>query len=220
MLRVLVASVGMVALVAGSAAAADLPPRYAPPVPAPFVAPIYNWTGLYIGVSGGGGWGRSRWDSTNEFDISGGLVGGTLGYNWQTGPWVFGLEGDISWANIEGTTNFACAPGCRTNDSWLSTVRGRLGYAFDRFLPYVTGGVAIGDIRADVGNTNVATETNAGWTIGGGIEFALFNNWTAKAEYLHVDLGNFNCGLACGSSATDNVSFQTNIFRGGINYRF
>ena len=148
---VILACVGMVALV-GAAAAADLPPRYnpvAPPMaPSPFVSPLHNWTGLYVGINGGGAWGRSDWTSTNEFDVSGGMVGGTIGYNWQSGNWVYGLEGDIDWTDISGRTHFACSFGCKTSNSWLATVRGRVGYAYDRFLPYITGGLAVGDIRA------------------------------------------------------------------------
>jgi outer membrane immunogenic protein len=204
-----------------SAGAADLPRRYEPMVTkAPVVSPIYNWTGFYIGVNGGGGFGRSDWTRTGNFDLSGGLVGGTAGYNFQTGPWVFGVEGDIDWSNIKGNTVVGCVPGCQTSNTWLSTVRGRVGYAFDRFLPYVTGGLAVGDIRADVGNVNVAKNTEAGWTVGGGVEFAVVNNWSLKAEYLYVDLGNFNCALACGVVNPDNVSFRSHVVRAGLNYRF
>jgi outer membrane immunogenic protein len=221
MKRVFFALVSLAALT-GTAAAADLPPRQAP-VPyykAPAAVPVYNWTGFYIGINGGGGFGRSTWDSTGSFDISGGLVGGTLGYNYQFGQAVVGVEGDIDWADINGTTNTACPLGCKTSDHWLSTVRGRLGYAADRFMPFVSGGVAFGDIRASTPGFGGANTTNAGWTIGGGLEFALAQNWTAKAEYLYVDLGKFNCGISCGAAVTDNVSFTTNIVRAGVNYHF
>jgi opacity protein-like surface antigen len=110
--------------------------------------------------------------------------------------------------------------GCSTSDTWLSTVRGRAGYAFGGILPYVTGGLAVGDIRAATPGFAGASDTNAGWTAGGGIEFALPGNWSAKAEYLHVDLGRFNCGLDCGLATTDNVSMHDNVFRAGVNYRF
>ncbi len=110
--------------------------------------PPFSWTGFYVGINGGGGFGSSNWDSTGSRNISGGLVGGTVGYNYQFGQWVSGLEGDIDWADINGSTNNACAPGCKTSDSWLATARGRFGYAADRFLPFVTAGAAFGDIRA------------------------------------------------------------------------
>ena len=221
MKRVFFALVGLAALT-GTAAAADLPPRPAPApyYKAPVALPVYNWTGFYIGINGGGGFGRSRWDSTNSFNTSGGLVGGTVGYNYQFGQGVVGLEGDIDWANINGTTNTACPFGCKTSDHWLSTVRGRLGYAADRFMPYVTGGAAFGDIRASTPGFAGANNTNAGWTVGAGLEFAIAGNWTAKAEYLYVNLGKLSCGLSCGLAVTDNVSFTTNIVRAGVNYRF
>jgi outer membrane immunogenic protein len=221
MKRLCLALIGLMAL-AGSAAAADLarraPAPYYPPAPA-YVA--YNWTGFYVGLNGGGAFGSSTWDSTGSRDISGGLVGGTIGYNYQWGQAVFGVEGDIDWASISGSTNNLCPAGCRTSDTWLSTVRGRIGYAADRFMPFVTGGAAFGDIRASTPGFATASGTNAGWTLGGGLEMAVTQNWTAKVEYLYVDLGKFNCGLNCGAGlATDNVSFKTNILRAGVNYKF
>jgi outer membrane immunogenic protein len=221
MKRVFFALVGLAALT-GTAAAADLPPRLAPApyYKAPVAIPVYNWTGFYIGINGGGGFGRSQWDSTGGFNTSGGLVGGTVGYNYQFGQGVVGLEGDIDWADINGTTNVTCPLGCKTSDHWLSTVRGRLGYAADRFMPFVTGGAAFGDIRASTPGFAGGNQTNAGWTVGAGLEFAIAGNWTAKAEYLYVDLGKFNCGISCGALVTDNVSFTTNIVRAGVNYRF
>jgi outer membrane immunogenic protein len=224
MKRLLLASVGVLAL-GGAAAAADLPP--APPTTpyykAPPYNPAYNWSGFYVGINGGGGWGRSDWTTTSSFNTSGGLVGGTVGYNYQMNQVVLGVEGDIDWADINGTTNTVCTSatgsGCKTSDSWLSTVRGRLGYAADRFMPYVTGGLAVGDIKASGPGLSGVDSTNAGWTVGGGIEFAIAGNWTAKAEYLYVDLGNVSCGVACGAP-TQNVSWHANIGRVGINYRF
>ena len=222
MKRVFFALVGLAALT-GTAAAADLPPRPAPApyYKAPVALPVYNWTGFYIGINGGGGFGRSQWDSTGSFNTSGGLVGGTVGYNYQFGQGVVGLEGDIDWANINGTTNTACPFGCKTSDHWLSTVRGRLGYAADRFMPYVTGGAAFGDIRAATPGFPSFTKNNAGWTLGGGIEAAIAGPWTAKVEYLYVDLGSVNCGLNCAAGMpVDNVTFRANILRAGVNYRF
>jgi outer membrane immunogenic protein len=224
MKRVLLTGVALAAQI-GSAAAADLPRRVEMPAKAPayIAAPIYNWTGFYLGINGGGGWGRSSWDaaaaSTGSFDLSGGLIGGTAGYNWQMGQVVFGLEGDIDWSNIRGTTLVTCPAGCETRNTWLATVRGRLGYAADRFMPYITGGAAFGDIRANFPGAG-ASANKTGWTAGGGVEFSLAGNWTAKAEYLYVDLGRFDCGTACGTAAPDNVSFKTSIVRGGLNYRF
>jgi outer membrane immunogenic protein len=205
MKRLCLALIGLMAL-AGSAAAADL----SRPAPAPYYpkAPAYlpyNWTGFYIG----------------SHNISGGLVGGTVGYNYQWGQAVFGVEGDIDWADINGTTNNLCPLGCKTSNTWLSTVRGRLGYAADRFMPFITGGAAFGDVRASTPGFATTSSTQAGWTLGGGLEMAVTQNWTAKVEYLYVDLGKFNCGLNCGAGlVTNNVSFHTNVLRAGVNYKF
>lgn len=222
MKRLCFALIGLMALT-GTAAAADLarpvPQNYykAPPAYVP-----YSWTGFYIGVNGGGAFGNSNWDLDGGRHISGGVVGGTAGYNYQFGQAVFGVEGDIDWADINGTRSDALCPfGCKTSDTWLSTVRGRLGYAADRFMPFVTGGLAVGDIRASTPGFTTQSTTNAGWTLGGGLEAALSPNWTAKAEYLYVDLGKFNCGVSCGGGlTTDNVSFHTNLIRAGVNYKF
>ena len=150
MKRLFLACVGVAALT-GAAAAADLyRPAPAPYYKAPAYVPAYTWSGFYLGVNGGGGWGRSAWDSTDGFDTSGGLVGGTIGYNYQIGQAVVGIEGDIDWADINGTTTAGpfCHSAARPATHWLSTVRGRLGYAADRFMPYITGGAAFGDIHA------------------------------------------------------------------------
>jgi outer membrane immunogenic protein len=224
MKRLCLALIGVVAL-AGTATAADLArPEPAPyyPKAAVFAPPPFSWTGFYVGVNGGGGFGTSSWDTTGSRNISGGVIGGTVGYNYQFGPWVSGLEGDIDWADINGSTNNACPPGCKTSDSWLATARGRFGYAADRFLPFVTAGAAFGDIRASAPGLVSSSATKTGWTVGGGLEAALTNNWTAKVEYLYVDLGSFNCGLVCsgGALATDKVSFNANLLRAGVNYKF
>jgi outer membrane immunogenic protein len=88
-------------------------------------------------------------------------------------------------------------------------------------MPFVTGGVAFGDIRASVPGFGEFGQDRTGWTLGGGLEAAVAANWTAKVEYLYVDLGSFNCGINCsGIAAADNVSFHANILRAGVNYRF
>ncbi len=220
MKRFVVACVGLLAFAAGTAAAADLPPRYPPPYRAPIYSPVYNWTGFYLGINGGGGWGRTQWDGIDKFDVSGGLIGGTIGYNWQFSQVVVGIEGDIDWSGIRGTTTTLCGPGCETRNHWLATVRGRVGYAFDRFLPYLTAGLAVGDINANVPGFPGGSITTAGWTVGGGLEVGIVSNVSVKAEYLFVDLGNFNCGFNCGLGANGNVSFYTNVFRAGLNVRF
>jgi outer membrane immunogenic protein len=213
---------GLGALAAAQCAAAadlSLAPLYKAP---PMVTQAYNWTGFYIGINGGGGWGHSFWrEDATGIGPSGGVVGGTAGYNWQTGRTVLGVEGDVNWANLSGSrTTPGCPAGCTTSDTWLGTVRGRVGYAFDRVLPYVTGGLAVGDIRAATPGFPGGSTTNAGWTLGGGVEISLPGNWSAKAEYLHVDLGSFNCGAACGGVPNENVSMHDDVVRAGVNYRF
>ncbi|HZP76331.1 MAG TPA: outer membrane protein [Pseudolabrys sp.] len=199
------------------AQAADL---YKPTYKAPaYTAPAaHSWTGFYIGLNGGYGWGSSSWDSAGGISPKGGLAGATIGYNLQTGSWVWGLEGDIDWSGIKG--NVACGAGtCETSNTWLGTARGRIGYAWDNFMPYVTGGAAFGGLKATNSLTGSASTTRIGWTLGAGLEYALWQNWSVKAEYLYADLGKFDCGISCGA-APDNVSFKTNIVRAGINYRF
>jgi len=211
-----------VLVAAQGAVAADLSVAPLYKAPPSEVTQAYNWTGFYFGVNGGGGWGSSRWQGVDRVGLSGGQVGGTAGYNWQIGKAVVGVEGDVDWSGLQGTATSTLCPGgsCGTSDTWLSTVRGRVGYAFDRVLPYVTGGLAVGDIQAATPGLPGGSNTNAGWTLGGGIELALPGNWSAKAEYLHVDLGAFNCGTGCGVLPNENVSLHQDVFRAGVNYHF
>ena len=222
-LRLLAGCLAVAALagpVGAQAADLSLAPLYKAP-PSQY-SPAYNWSGFYLGLNGGGGWGDSHWQGIGHANLSGGQVGGTAGYNWQFGQAVVGLEGDLDWNHLSGTLVSPVCPGgsCSTSDGWLSTVRGRVGYSFDRVMPYVTGGLAAGDIRATNPGLPGGTDTNAGWTVGGGVEFALPGNWSAKAEYLHVDLGSFNCGANCGGTPNENVSMRDNVFRAGVNYHF
>jgi outer membrane immunogenic protein len=219
MKRLILAGLGALAVVTtmGSANAADMPPRQTEmPVKAPLYEPPFSWTGFYIGINGGGGFGRSDFSApfpTGSFNTSGGLVGGTLGYNYQTGNIVLGAEGDIDWSDIHGSA--ACAgTSCETRNNWLGTARGRLGYTFGNFMPYVTGGLAVGDINTSIAGVGDASQTKAGWTAGGGIEAHISGPWSAKVEYLHVDLGRGASVL--GSDA----KFQTDLVRAGLNYKF
>jgi outer membrane immunogenic protein len=212
----------MVAAMASPSFAADLPrPTYKAPV---YVAP-FSWTGFYVGINGGYGFGKSNWSdvlgTTGDFNVNGAMAGGTLGYNLQTGVWVWGLEGDIDYSWMRGSvTNAAIGCfGCETRNRWLATGRGRIGYAWDRFLPYITGGVAFGDIKAT--NTFGASETKTkiGYVLGAGVEYAFLGAWSAKVEYNYVDLGKGTCSAATCGLDTD-VKFRTNIVKVGVNYRF
>ena len=185
----------------------------------------YNWTGFYAGINGGYGWGSSNWGLLpgNRIEPKGGMFGGTLGYNYQVGAIVFGFEGDFDWSGLSGS--FACVPGlaaCETTSDWLATFRGRIGYAFDRWLPYLTGGGAYGDVTATaaapfLGTAFSASNNQFGWTLGGGIEYAFMSNWSAKVEYLHVDLGNFDGGTA---PIVNTINLKQDIVRAGLNFRF
>ena len=219
MKKLLLASAGLVALGVAAAAAADLPRQMPAKAPA-YVEPVqmYNWTGLYVGINGGGGWGRSNFSApfaSGDFNVSGGLIGGTIGYNWQMNQVVLGLEGDIDWSNIRGSSGCGAGFNCETRNDWLATLRGRLGYAgWGRFMPYVTGGAAFGNIKTTVSGVGSSDTTKTGWTLGGGVEASIAGPWTAKVEYLYVDLG--TGGSVLGSDA----DFRTNIVRAGLNYRF
>jgi outer membrane immunogenic protein len=219
MKKLLLASVGVLALGVASASAADLVrPRAMPEkAPAYMPPPLYNWSGFYVGINGGYGFGRSSFSApfaTGSFDNSGGMVGGTVGYNYQINQVVLGIEGDMDADWAKGSA--ACGIGivCTTKNDWLGTVRGRLGYAAGRFMPYITGGAAFGDIKNSITSFGSANETKVGWTAGGGVEAALHGPWTAKLEYLHVDLG--HGATVAGADA----SYHSDIIRAGINYRF
>lgn len=211
-----------VVAMAGLAQAADLPRRGPAPVYKAPVVHAYNWTGLYAGINVGGGWGRPEFTGTapsGSFSSSGAVVGGQIGYNWQVNQAVFGLETDIDYTNIRGSA--ACGGvACDIRNTYFGTVRGRLGYAFDRVLPYVTGGLAYGNIKAGAAGFPGGSESRAGWTLGTGVEFAVTGPWTAKVEYLYADLGKYSCGLACAAAAPEDAKFRANIVRAGLNYRF
>jgi len=200
-----------------AAGAADLTPRYKAPA---YVAPaVATWNGFYIGIVAGYGFGTSNWDfPAVNTSPKGFLAGATLGYNLQTGSWVWGIEADGSWSQVKGSSD--CFGGtCETKTDWLATGRLRIGYAgWASFLPYVTGGAAGGDIKAS-SPFGSASKTEIGWTAGAGLEYALWTNWSIKGEYLYVDLGKFDCGASCGA-ASDNVSFKEHVVRAGVNYRF
>lgn len=213
-----------VAAMAAPSFAADLPRQsYKAPI---YSVPGYSWTGFYAGINAGYGFGKSDWSGTGgtgSTSPKGALAGVTLGYNLQTGSWVWGIEGDFDASWVKGSavgTGLACGgAGCETKNPWLATARGRLGYAgWDRWLPYFTGGLAYGQVKMTPAVGNVENKNRLGYTIGGGLEYALLSNWTVKGEYLYVDLGTSNCS-GCGVTGTD-VTFKEHLVRAGLNYRF
>ena len=203
------------------------PAPRAPATYVPTTAPVYNWGGVYIGINGGYGFGQSNWTDpvfgpTGNFTVSGGLVGGTIGANFQANQFVFGVEADMDWADLDGTTNNTCTVvACETKSDWLGTVRGRAGWAWDRILFYGTGGVAFGDVKAGFSGSGFDSAAEVGWTAGVGMEYAFTENFTGKIEYLFVDLGNSSCPVAsCFGGGATTVSLNENIVRAGVNFKF
>jgi outer membrane immunogenic protein len=248
----LLAWVSVAAVASGAASramAADLPVK-APVYKAP-AAVAYSWTGCHLGAEGGGIWGSSTQTQddpiepatnglplTNAFNLSGVIVGGTVGCDYQFSNWVVGIENDMSWTNNKGSTNliapFAPATSVlQTNETWLDTLRGRLVVVWDRWLVYGTGGAAFAQEGIFICNPSAVTCGSAshnvtGWTAGAGVEYAFWNNWSAKLEYLYVDLGKTSFGEIPAPAVGGGIGFYigrdvrlTNqIFRAGINYKF
>ncbi len=198
---------------AGTAGAADLPVK-APPRVAP-VAPVYlsDWAGFYIGINGGGGWASTTFDSGfDNTKPTGNLIGGHVGYNWQYGSVVAGIEGDFDGADIKKTDDF----GLRQKTDELASARGRLGYlVLPQLLAYGTAGAAWGhfDITDTVfgGSEDI---NQFGWAAGAGLEYKFLDHFTLRAEYLHYDfpkttVPNF-----------DNVKESIDVVRGGLSYKF
>ncbi|MGH6834347.1 MAG: autotransporter domain-containing protein [Methylocella sp.] len=213
---------------------------------APLPVAAYNWTGFYLGPSLGADWGYTNWTFLSNGNktyprFAGILPGGQVGYNYQYDKWVFGVEGDAGWTNARGAR--ACPNffiNCEINVNSLYTVTGRIGYTYpDKVLWYVKGGLAIGEVKAQ-GRCNTdsqlffgiallnpgcpvqgTTRTDAGWTVGGGSELALTDNWSVKAETSYFDLGtkNYTFGQLAASSGV-NVGRSGWISTIGLNYRF
>jgi len=245
MKRLFLGSVALVALSLGTAAAfaADRGvPAYAPPPPP---APVYTWSGCYVGASAGGVFGRSQhFDGagvpiTNSFDLSGFIGGGQLGCNWQFGAWVVGIEGDGSAVNKSGQ-GFELNPVPRPNTLWISetqerwlvTARGKLGMTiWDKTMVYVTGGGAWAKIDASewlttnpIGTGHQESNTRGGYTVGGGAEYALGYGWSVKGEFLYVDFGTYTTFTSPPFGAADiaprQVKLNDYIWRAGMNYKF
>jgi len=218
------AGVGLMALAAASAVAADLP-RQGMPYKAPGYVTGYNWTGFYVGLHGGYGWGDS-----SGVDLDGGFIGGQVGYNWQAmgSPWVFGVELDSAWADL-GSTNTLAGPGLlvavNSSLNYVGSFRGRIAYAvWDRTLVYATGGVAWANNEVTVAVTSgpfVAGITDSnfhiGATIGAGVEHAFTPYLSGKAEYRYTAYGNENYFSPLGGLGLD---LDTHALMVGVNYRF
>jgi outer membrane immunogenic protein len=213
MKKVLLAA--LMAGVASSAMAADLPTRKAPPAPVYTAPPIFSWTGFYVGVNGGWGGGTRGKDFGN---VDGGLVGGTVGYNYQiNNQFVLGVEGDWDWADLKKNGGNALGNYYKNKVDDLVTVRARAGYAIDRALLYVTGGYAGAEDKISVPGVYSSNEWRNGGVIGAGVEYAFTNNISAKAEYLYAPLGDKTYWNGTSSAKSD---LNLSLVRAGLNYKF
>jgi outer membrane immunogenic protein len=213
----------LLAGVATSAFAADLPTRKSAPEMPYSAPPIFTWTGFYVGVNGGGAWGSLNHDDGVFGDPSGGLGGLTTGYNYQISQFVVGLEGDFDWGDISSkrTIDGAGSFG-KLNLNEFATVRGRAGIAMDRALLYVTGGYAGGELHSRLFDANTGTIASDdtwrnGYAVGAGIEYAFTQNVSAKAEYLFSQLGGKEI---ISPTYAARSGLDVSMIRGGINYRF
>lgn len=217
MKKTLAAAVAVASLLAAAPAfAADLPQAYPTKAPPPVVVvPAFSWTDFYLGANAGYGWGTGQ-TGISDLDPEGWLAGGQVGFNYQFGNnVVLGVEADIQGSDInDGTIDGAFDP--RSKMDYFGTVRARLGYAFDNVLPYVTGGLAWGHNEIENRFDGITSDnTHVGWTVGGGLEYALTNNWTVKAEYLYMDLGDEYY-----DSIGADAGLKTSTARIGVNYKF
>ena len=239
MKKILLSTVGLIALgVAAPALAADMAVKAVPP---PVVAPIYNWGGFYIG--GNGGWGESRncWGlvpaagaviAAGCSDRSGGVVGGQLGYRWQSNQFVFGLEGQGDWADLNGSRvsdfNPAFTLGTRVNGLGLFT--GQIGYAWNATLLYLKGGAAVTSNSAFINSTATgvglasASSTRWGGTVGIGGEYGFAPNWSVGLEYDHLFMGDSNNTFSVVNpvlaGAANRISQNVDMVTVRFNYRF
>lgn len=240
----LLASVSAAGLMVTTAVAADMP---YPVKASAMVAPTpMTWAGPYVGINLGAARHKAEfWDLGSEFGPyaffvdskfwtptkTGFTIGGQAGYNWQAGNFVYGLEGDLNWIDGKTTQNFnVAAPLLATSKlEWMSTLRGRVGWAFSPVLVYATGGFAAAHIsnsfaftdplfhRAAGPSTN---KTRTGWTAGGGIEYMFAPNWTARVEGLYADFGSVNDVFTSGGHYQSRFTDKVAIIRGGLNWKW
>jgi outer membrane immunogenic protein len=230
MRKSIIAGAAVALLCCANANAADIPAP-APTYRAPVVVPVYNWSGFYIGGNLGWAFGNSSatynptgftWDvSKNGF-----MGGGQVGVNWQTGAFVFGIEGDFDWIN--GKTSRSTVNGAFSGDggtTWASTIAARFGFAADNVLWYGKAGAGWVNNTATIYNGAGTTlwtgsNTNNGWLIGAGVEVGLTQNWTTKLEYNYLNLDNWTGtpGILNGDSVS--VSRTIQMLKVGLNYKF
>jgi outer membrane immunogenic protein len=222
----LLATVALCALaMSGPALAADLPVR--PMSPFIRTAPVFSWSGFYLGLYGGAGFGSHDRSNTagfnNSYKSSGGLIGGLAGYNWQlSNPVVLGVEGDLAWANVKGDDSGVGGTVDTSQYRWLGSLRGRIGYAFDNWLPFVTGGWAFANIRHtnDGGTGDTFDNARSGWTLGGGVEYAITSNWTTRLDYRYFDFGSYSRSAPPNGVTAYSVSNKLQTVTVGLSYKF
>jgi len=245
-MKKLVLAASMLAFGTAAASAADLAPRYYSKAPPPVVAPIYNWGGFYVGVNGGWGSSHNCWTNTAVFAVpvfalgegchnsTGGTVGGQVGYRWQAGNWVFGLEAQGNWADFSGSNPSLVFAGVtnRTRIDAFGLFTGQVGYAWNNALFYVKGGAAVTDNRYDGLATftgvvlDHATDTRWGASVGAGVEFGFAPNWSAGVEYNHLFMGTQNYALTSVvppvgvSTRNDDVRQDADMVTVRVNYHF
>ncbi len=237
----LVAGLGFALLISAASSAASAPTAIGlKPLP---VASAFNWTGAYVGANVGYSFGWTQLEpvgslaviapfSGNVLRPNGGAIGLTLGYNYEfSNSVVLGIEADADLADLRASGAFT--EDDSTGNLWNSrvdsfgTIRARAGYAFDRVLPYITGGVAwqhsTGAVNYESGGFVPFVASSVGWVVGAGVEYAFADHWTAKLEYLHMDFGNHNNpGITVSDSVTQGGNFSTtnDVVRLGLNYKF
>jgi outer membrane immunogenic protein len=192
----------------------------------------FDWSGFYAGLNAGYSGGQATSVTTVTADttnipVSGGLLGATLGFNAQMDSFVLGVEGDIAWSGVTGTTACSIAPfDCQGNLHWLGTIKGRAGVALDSVLLFATAGLAAGGVSANVtpaavGITNTFSGTMTGWTVGAGVELAVTDTVSVKAEYSYVSMGGLQAPagtLATGQAV--NLSSINHVAKVGVNFHF
>lgn len=253
MKKVLLAGAALVALtVAGTASAADLPSRRQAPV---YIPPVFTWTGFYAGLNAGyafngdnkmkdlnfNGYYPDSFGTTSKSDDGSFTGGAQVGYNYQMGSFVIGLEADFNYIDLKRESNsYSYYTNGLAYDQlhgqnkveWYGTVRPRVGFTpVDRLLVFVTGGLAYGSIKSNASYQDFATgyslygsksDTRAGWTIGAGLEYAVTDNITVKGEYAYVDLGDKSRRWAdvYGNELSTKDSTEFHVVRAGVNYKF
>ncbi|MBX9776179.1 MAG: porin family protein [Xanthobacteraceae bacterium] len=231
MKKFLLTGVALAALACGPALAADLPVRRGMPVKAPEpVSYGYNWSGFYIGAHAGGGWSEKCFTFAGAtdgcHDADGWLAGGQVGFNVQSGQFVFGVEFSGSWTDINGSHASLTGPAGDTYHTDLNSLlmlTGRVGMTFDRMLIYVTGGGAWArdEFRYTTGGVAATTNQNrTGWTVGAGIEYGLAPNWSIAAQYNYVDLGDKDVTFGPPASFTARAEQDIHLATVRLNYRF